>query len=265
MPYCTHSPLAGAESAAEVERYAWPDPETPRGADDWEAKARARREGGARFTAVSMASIFHRVQYLLGFEKWLMDIKLNPALLEAVTERVFHINGTLLMRQLERVGEWTDIVSMADDFGTSRGPYMSLPDFRAVVKPYLKRLVAGIKSRFPHIRFYLHSHGQIMDLAPDLIDCGIDVLNPVLPLDHMDHVRLKREYGRELCFDGGIDIEHIVPFGTPDEIRAHVREVIDVLAPGGGYCLRLQDVSPVIPAGNIVTAYECAREFGGYA
>ena len=129
---------------------------------------------------------------------------------------------------------------------------------------YYQDLVGRIKNRFPHIKFYLHSHGQIMDLVPDLIDCGVDVLNPILPLDHMDAVQLKRAYGDELCFHGGVDVEHIMIFGTVDEVRDHVKQVIDTLAPGGGYWFKAQVISPVIPPENVIAAYELAIEYGQY-
>ena len=107
-----------------------------------------------------------------------------------------------------------------DDFGWSLAPYMSPADFHRLVVPYYADLVGRVKSRFPHCKFYLHSHGQIMDLVPDLVACGVDVLNPILPVDHMDPVQLKGEFGDALCFHGGIDVEHIMPFGTVGE-RCH--------------------------------------------
>jgi uroporphyrinogen decarboxylase len=78
-------------------------------------------------------------------------------------------------------------------------------------------------------------------------------------------VRLKRAYGDALCFHGGIDVEHVLPFGSAEEVRAHVRQVIDVLAPGGGYWFKAQVISPVIPPENVIAAYEEAREYGSYA
>jgi len=265
LPYCTHSPLAGAETVADVEAFDWPDPDAPgQVADDAAEKARAARERQDRATAVGVAPLFHQYHYLRGFEQWMIDVKLNRAVHEAIASHLYHVNSTLLMRLLEEVGEYTDLVTAGDDFGTSTASYMSPDDFRTLVKPYYRKLIERVKGRWPHVKFYLHSHGQIMDLVGDLVECGFDVLNPVLPLDHMDPVRLKREFGRDLCFHGGIDIEHIVPFGTLDEVRQHVREVIDTLAPGGGYWFKLQAISPVIPPENVIAAYELALEYGRY-
>jgi uroporphyrinogen decarboxylase len=265
LPYCTHHALAGAETVADVEAFDWPDPDAPGLiTPDAAEKARQLRQPNGRVRAVVVAPLFHQYHYLRGFEQWMLDVKLHRGVHEAIARRIAHINSTLLVRLLEQVGPAADLVCTGDDFGTSTATYMSPDDFRTLIKPHYRDLIARVKGRWPHLKFYLHSHGQIMDLVPDLIECGVDVLNPILPLDHMDPARLKREFGGDLCFHGGIDIEHIVPFGTVDQVRRHVREVLDVLAPGGGYWLKLQAISPMIPPDNIIAAYECAREYGRY-
>ena len=264
-PYCTYSPLAHAETIADIEAFDWPDPEAPGlVAVDARETVKAVRDQGEHVIAVGVPTLFHQYHHLRGFEQWMIDIKLNRGVHEAIAGHIHQINSTLLMRLLAEVGEYVDVVTAGDDLGTSVVSYMSPADFRALIKPYYSDLIGRIKGRFPHIKCYLHSHGQIMDLVPDLIDCGVDVLNPILPLDHMDPVRLKREFGNDLCFHGGIDIEHILPFGTVDEVRDHVKEVIDILAPDGGYWFKAQAISPVIPPENVIAAYELALEYGRY-
>jgi uroporphyrinogen decarboxylase len=191
-------------------------------------------------------------------------MKENPDLHKAIADRIHHINSTRAMRLLEAVGDYTDIVTTGDDFGTSTDPFMAPEDFRAYIKPYFKDIIGQIKQQFPHIKFYLHSHGQIMDLVPDLIDCGVDILNPILPLDNMDPVRLKNKFGKRLSFEGGIDIEHILLFGTVDDVREHVKRIIDILAPGGGFLFKAQAISRLIPYENLITAYNLALEYGRY-
>jgi len=265
LPYCTHSPLAAAETIADVEAFDWPDPDAPGLiAPDAREKAAAIGAESEHVTTVALAPLFHQYHYLRGFERWMLDVKLNPGVHEAIAERLHYIHSTLLMRHLDQVGEYADVVTGGDDFGWSSAPYMSPADFRRLIKPHYASIIDRVKSRFPHIRFYLHSHGQIMDLVPDLIECGVDVLNPILPLDNMDPVQLKQAYGDALCFHGGIDVEHFLPFGTVDEVRDHVRQVIDVLAPGGGYWFKAQVISPVIPTENLLAAYETAYEYGRY-
>jgi uroporphyrinogen decarboxylase len=265
LPYCVHSPLAGAATVADVESFDWPDPDTPGLiALDAREQAQALYRRGEFVTSVGLPPIFHQYHYLRGFEGWMLDVRLNPDVHEAISRRLTHIHGTLLMRLLEEVGDYTDLVSAGDDLGWSAAPYMSPADFRKLIKPHYKGLIGQIKGRWPQIKVYLHSHGQIMDLVPDLIECGVDVLNPILPLDNMEPVRLKREYGDALCFHGGIDVEHVLPFGTVEQVRQHVREVIDLLAPGGGYWFKAQVISPVIPPENVIAAYEEAMDYGRY-
>jgi uroporphyrinogen decarboxylase len=265
LPYCVHSPLAEAETVADVEAFDWPDPDAPGLiATDVRERAQVLYDQGEFLTSVGLPPIFHQYHYLRGFERWMLDVRLSPAVHEAISSHLVHIHGTLLMRLLGEVGDCIDIVSAGDDLGWSASPYMSPADFRKLIKPHYKDLIGQIKGRYPHIKFYLHSHGQIMDLVPDLIECGVDVLNPILPLDNMDPVRLKREFGDALCFHGGIDVEHVLPFGTVDEVREHVRRAIDILAPGGGYWFKAQVISPVIPPENVIAAYEEAMEYGPY-
>lgn len=265
LPYCTYAPLAGAQTIADVEAHDWPDPLDDRWlAPDLASKTRRLRERGDRLVSVGMPPLFHQYHYMRGFEQWMVDVKLHREIHQAIAERIYEVNATLLMRALDAAGAYVDIVETGDDFGTSLSSYWSPADFRSLIKPFYADLIGRIKRRFPHIKFYLHSHGQIMGLVPDLIECGVDVLNPILPLDGMDAARLKRNFGEALCFHGGIDIEHIVPFGTRQEVVDHVKRVIDILGPGGGYWLKLQAISPVCPPENVIAAYEVAADYGRY-
>jgi uroporphyrinogen decarboxylase len=265
MPYCVHSPLAEMETVPEIEAFAWPDPDEPGLiAPDARDKVERARDADEQAVYIGVGPIFHQYHYLRGFEQWMVDIAQNRGVHEAIAARICHINTRLIMRLLDEVGDLLDIVAGGDDFGTSTASYMAPEDFRSLIKPFYRDMIGAIKGRFPHLKYYMHSHGQIMDLVPDLIECGVDILNPILPLDNMDPVRLKREFGSSLCFHGGIDIERILPFGTLHEVRDHVRRVIDILAPGGGYWFKAQAISPVIPVRNLVGAYELAREYGRY-
>ncbi len=261
LPYCIHSPLAAAESAQQIESYAWPDSSAWRLPDGVRARARELHAAGEYVVAVGAGNLFHQYHYVRGFEQWMLDIKLNPDIHRAIADRIHQINKGMLLMLLEEVGDYVDIVVSGDDLGTSTAPYMSPDDFRTLVKPYFADLIGTIKSRWPHLLFYLHSHGQIMPLVPDLIECGVDVLNPILPLDRMDPRILKRDFGDALAFEGGIDIESILPFGTVTEVEEHVREVVSILAPGGGYLFKAQAISPIIPYENIIRAYELALEY----
>lgn len=264
-PYCIYHPLAYANTIEDVERFNWPDVEDSELlAKNARERAREIRKKAEYATAVGVEMLFHRYQWLRGFDQWLLDMKLNPELHKAIADRIYHINSTLAMRLLHEVGDYTDIVMTGDDFGTSTATFMAPQDFRIYVKPYFKDLIGRIKKQFPQIKFYLHSHGQIMALVGDFIDCGVDILNPILPLDNMHPVKLKREFGDRLCFEGGIDIEQILPFGTVDEVKKHVKKVIDILAPGGGFIFKAQAISRLITYENLSMTYNLALEYGRY-
>ncbi len=262
LPYCTYSPLEQAESVADIEAFDWPDPESCLIKEGARKEAEEIYRNKTYATMAHAGQLFHRYHYLRGFEQWMIDVKMNPSVHRAIAERIHHINKTLVMRLLDEVGDYTDMICAGDDFGWSSQPYMAPDDFRTLIKPYYHDLISTIKSRFPHIKFYLHSHGRIMDYVPDLIECGVDILNPILPMDNMDPLELKQNFGDQLCFHGGIDVEHILPFCSESDVRDHVKQVMDILAPGGGYWFKVQAISPIIPPENVLAAYETAQNYG---
>jgi len=199
-----------------------------------------------------------------GFNKWLLDMKFNPEIYEAIASKICDIRLRLSLNLLKEVGEYADLIQMNDDLGSTNGPFMSIQDFRKFVKPYYERLIRGIKEEYPKIRFWLHSHGAIMKLVPEFIDLGIDVLNPILPGDNMNPNVLKRKFGRNLCFDGGADVEYVIPFGTVKQVKEHVKEVVEILAPGGGYIFKVQMISNLVSYENLSAAYNTAMEYGRY-
>ena len=129
-----------------------------------------------------------------------------------------------------------DMIWLGDDIGQQSGLLMSPRHWRRFLKPRMAELIAQIKSINPAVRVAYHTDGCVYKLIPELIEIGIDVLNPVQPAA-MDCARLKREWGRELCFWGSMDEQHTLPFGTPDDVRAEVRDRVSVLGAGGGLIL----------------------------
>jgi len=266
IPYCIYSPLEDVRRVEEVEAYSkWPNPDDPSLIlKDAHRKAKKIFEETDQVTTVSIGSIFHRYTWMRGFNKWLLDMKLNPEIYEAIASKICDIRLRFTLNLLNEVGDYTDLIQMNDDLGFTKGPFMSLQDFRRFVKPYYERLISGIKKEYPKIKFWLHSHGAITKLIPDLIDSGVDVLNPILPGDNMDPYVLKNKFGRDLCFDGGADVEYIIPFGTVKQVEEHVKEVVKILAPGGGYIFRVQMISNLVSYENLYAAYKTAIEYGRY-
>ncbi len=222
-------PLA---SAGAFSTYRPPDP----GRDELYADSEhALREFGDEFwiAGVVVTTIFETAWALRGLERLLMDFVEAPDLADEVLEIPFRYHLTAAER-LTRMG--VDMIWLGDDIGQQAGLLMSPRHWRRFLKPRMAELISRIKAINPDLKVAYHTDGRVYDLIPELIEIGVDVLNPVQPAA-MDCARLKREWGRELCFWGSMDEQHTLPFGTPDDVRAEVRERIAVLGAAGGLIL----------------------------
>jgi uroporphyrinogen decarboxylase len=157
-------------------------------------------------------------------------------------------------------------VLVSDDLGSQQGLLFSPQTFRSIFKPLLKRLVDHIHG-LADVRVYMHSDGAVYDLIPDLIEVGVEGLNPVqYTARGMDLVRLKREFGRDLGFFGGTLENELLSFNSPDVIRHKVRENVATLAPGGGFLFAsVHNIGPEVPPENVAALFEAGLESGRYA
>jgi uroporphyrinogen decarboxylase len=158
------------------------------------------------------------------------------------------------------VGEHIDIFAFKDDLGTQTGPLISPAMFRRIFKPRMRRYLDAVRRR-TKARVWFHSCGSAYFAIPDLLDLGIEILNPIqVAAKHMDPVRLKREFGRNLSFWGGVDTQRVLPFGTPGEVAAEVRQRIAELGTGGGYVLAsVHNIEADVPAENLLTMCQTAQ------
>ena len=174
--------------------------------------------------------------FLRGHGNFCTDLYVDPSYAEAVMDKVVDSMILFWGHILDEVGELAQVVAQGDDVGMQTGTYISPEMYRRLVKPRKKRLFDFIHSRTKAKIFY-HSCGSVYDLIPDFIDEGVDILNPLQrSAAKMDIARLKREFGRDICFWGaGIDVQQELPFLSPREIEDEVKRTLDVMAPGGGY------------------------------
>jgi uroporphyrinogen decarboxylase len=198
-----------------------------------------------------------------GWAEWLEDLLVNPAFGEGLFDRTVDFFVAVAQRALEETAEFIDIAWFGDDVGSQRGLLVRPELYRRVIKPRHRRIVETIK-RYGKKAAY-HSCGSVYAILPDLVEIGVDVLNPVqVAAAHMDTARLKREFGRELSFWGAIDTQRVLSRGTPAEVREEVRRRIRDLSADGGYILcAVHNIQAEVPPENIVAMYEAAREFGG--
>jgi uroporphyrinogen decarboxylase len=199
-----------------------------------------------------------------GYAASLEDLIVAPDFVEAFLERYLDFWTRLTKAALQALGGLVDLAMVGDDLGTQQGPLLSPALYRRLIKPFHARMVQTIK-RFGK-PVLLHSCGSVAAFIPDLIDAGFDALNPVqVSARDMDSARLKREFGAQLTFWGGIDTQRVLPRGTPAEVRDEVRRRIADLGPGGGYVLAaVHNIQAEVPVENIVAMWEAAREFGRY-
>jgi uroporphyrinogen decarboxylase len=262
----TRSPLAGDADALDLKKFPWPDPHDPGRCEGLAEEAARLHEGTDYAVVLSLpGGIVHQAQFLRGFEDWFADLIANPGFFTALMEKLADLWIEMAKDELDVVGDNVDICFLGDDMAFQDGPMMSMDLYRKMIKPHHRRLFSFIKSRTAAKVAY-HTCGSVVHLIPDLIEMGVDALNPVqVSAKGMDSQTLKREFGKDICFWGAIDTQRALPFGTPGDVAAEVKRRIDDLGPDGGYVLcavhNLQaDVSPE----NICAMYDAAREHGKY-
>jgi uroporphyrinogen decarboxylase len=196
-----------------------------------------------------------------GFTEILEDLLIHKPFVEALFERTTDVICGIAAAVLGEVGDLIDAITIADDLGFQTQPYMAPDLYRSVVKPHHAR-VGDVIHRGTDAKFVLHSDGAISTLIPDLIEAGVQVINPVqVSAAGMDPVGLKREFGEDLCFWGGIDTHRLLPFGSPSEVAEGVRRTIGTLGAGGGYVLAsVHNIVAGVPPENVVAMFDTALE-----
>lgn len=257
----TGNPFAGEPTLADIDRHEWFDPDDPGWTRGVSERARQLREETDYAVILSLpVGVMHQTQFLRGYADWMMDTIANRVLFDALMERamdlVLRVSGNLLAA----VGDNVDIVFYGDDVAMQSGPLVSHDVYLECIKPWHRKIFGFIRAR-TKAKILYHSCGSVYSLIPDLIDLGIDALNPIqVSAKDMDTARLKREFGKHLTFWGGVDTQQVLPRGTPDDVRAEVRRRIRDLAPGGGYVLNsVHNIQREVPPENVCAMFEAAR------
>lgn len=255
-------PLATA-TVESLDHYPWwPDPLDPARYEGVRAEAERlyRETDYALVGCPAFSSLWERAWYLCGFERMLVSLLDDPAFVHAVMRRVTELTKLSLDRFLTDVGQYIQVIKMMDDLGGQRGPLMSVKTYRSILKPYHQDLFAFIKQR-THAAVFFHSCGSVYRFLPDLIDAGVDILNPVqVSVVDMDTRKLKAEFGDRLSFWGGIDTQHVLPRGTTGDVEQEVGRRIADLGSRGGYVLApVHNIQADVPVENVLTMYRHAR------
>ncbi len=256
----THAPMAEFTEVAQVEDFDLGDPA------DWDFAGAAEAACRAHPTQVTMGGYiapYVDLWNLFGEERALLNIALRPELIEAVLDRVMDYRLRQHRMFFEAAAEHLDLAQVTDDFGSQNGLVMSPAAIRSLFWPHYRRAIA-LAHEFG-LKVYHHDDGGIGEIVPDLVEMGVEVLNPIqYRCRNMDREWLKREFGHALCFHGAIDNQYVLPFGTPEDVRREVRENIRILASDGtGYiCGPCHNIQSGTPLENVLTLYDEIRTAG---
>jgi uroporphyrinogen decarboxylase len=168
---------------------------------------------------------------------------------------------------MDELGDVVDIVGEGDDYGTQQSQLIAPEQFRANYKPHFVRVLQFIKSKRPDIKIMFHSCGNVRPIIPDLVEMGVDILNPLhVTAAGMEPGQLKRDFGKDIVFwGGGVDTQHVLPNGTPQQVKDDVRRNIEALAPGGGFVFTtIHNIQAEVPPENIEAMVGALAEYGAY-
>ncbi len=250
-------PLADA-TLNEVREFELPFP-TEEWFIDCENTAKRYWEEGYAVIADPMSGcILEQTIGLRGFHTFLSDLYGNRDIIEELLDRNLANQKHIWETWLSEVGDWVSIAMYGDDYGTQERLLLHPKMWRELVKPRVKELLQSIKKSFPKIKIQLHSCGSITAIIPDLIEIGFDILNPVQPAGEMNHTALKQQFGSKICFHGGVDIQEVLPRGSPSEVEKEVQRVLNTLASDHtGYIFAMaHNILADVPPANILAAFK---------
>jgi uroporphyrinogen decarboxylase len=217
-------------------------------------------------TSIFGGGVLEQPARIMRMESFLSSLIDNVKFADKVMDKIKELYIENCLRYLEEIGNYIQVFVYWNDIATQSSLLISPDMFRKFVKPRDKEIIDAIKSKTKAKIFY-HSCGAVKDLIPDLIDIGVDILNPVqVSAKGMDTEFLKKEFGKYITFwGGGCDTQRILPYGTPEDVKEEVKKRINHLAPGGGFVFNTvhniqDDVSPQ----NIMSMFEALEEYGKY-
>jgi uroporphyrinogen decarboxylase len=262
-------PLAEARSIEDLESYqGWPDMSDPsRIAHVRETARRLAEENQFAIMATPWLLFpFERAHAMQGMEPYLLNMAMDPDFARAMLEKIADHCKQLMGHFLEELGDNVDIIKIGDDLGTQNSLMISPEMYRDILKPIHADFINFIKSR-SKAKILFHSCGDVAPLIGDFIDIGVDILNPIQTSTGSisDLPSLKKRFGKNMVFCGGIDSHRILPFGSVEEVRQEVRRVMQALGPGGGCMIgAVHTVMNDVPPENILAMVDAVEEFGHY-
>ena len=262
-------PLIDATTVEELENYPyWPDMSDPSRvahvADD--ARRLAVQNKYAIMATPWLLFPFERAHAMQGMEAFLLNMAMYPDFARALLEKIAGYCKVLMGRFLDELGDNVDIIKIGDDLGTQESLMISPQMYRDLLMPIHADFIDFIKAR-TSAKIFFHSCGDVFPLIEDFIDIGVDILNPIQTSSGKmsDLAALKKRFGRNIVFCGGIDSHRILPYGSVEEVRQEVHRVIDLLGAGGGTMIgAVHTVMDDVPPENVLAMVDAVEEFGHY-
>jgi len=262
-----HNPLRGS-ALREVENYALPNPDAidARSIDGWAERAeRLQRETDYAVVAEHpVLGVFELGCWMFGFDDYLYRMLAEPEVVRAFSRRVLEYQKAVITAYYSALGAYIDCTTSGDDFGTQKAPFLSPALFDELIAPYFRERIRHTKA-LTRAFYKHHTCGSVYDLLPSIIGCGVDILNPIQPgVYKMEPWRLKEGYGDQLAFWGGIDTQHLLPRGTPAEVKAEIARLLSIMDRNGGFILSpAHTIQADVPAENLLAVYAGGREYYG--
>jgi uroporphyrinogen decarboxylase len=264
-----HHPLAGNISVEKILKSPAPDPTNPARFSGMRERARkiAQEEKRAVVANQMTAGISEIAAWTRGYENYYLDLIANEKLCEGLLDKILEVKLIYWDQALVELSENVDVLMLGDDFAGQKSLLMSPKTWRKMIKPRYKKLFDFLHGK-SRAKIFLHSCGSIREIIPDLIEIGLDIINPVqVSAVNMDTKDLKREYGKALVFwGGGVDSQEILPHGTLAQVHDEVCRRLDDLMPGGGFVFSVvHNIQPDVPTENLMAIYETLCKHGSYS
>ena len=264
-----YHPLSDATTVEELENYqGWPDMDDPSRITHVaaEAKKLVQENEYAIMATPWLMFPFERAFSMQGMDKFLLNMAMYPNFAEALLRKNLSLCKKLVGNFLTEIGKDIDIIKIGDDLGTQDRLMISPKMYRKLLKPIHAELIQHIK-KYTKAKIFFHTDGDVFDLIDDFIEIGVDVLNPIqTSAGKMANLEeLKARYGKDLVFCGAVDTQHILPQGTPEEVRQEMKRVINILGRDGGYMVAsVHTIMHEVPPENILAMVDAVEEFGYY-
>lgn len=262
-------PLPGPGlTVQEIEGHRWPDMGDPQRIAGLRSLAAGYRAAGYGVVLKSpFAGMFEMAQRIVGMESCLVAMAAEPRLAEALFDKLLALKLAFWEMALPALAGVVDVVAEFDDYGAQASLLISPAMFRRLLKPRLAVLFRRLAELAPGARRFFHSCGSVRPIIPDLIEVGVEILNPVhVRAGGMDPAGLKRDFGDALVFwGGGVDTQAVLPWGTPQQVKDDVRRNVEALAPGGGFVFSpVHNVQADVPVENMMAMWQSLQEYGAY-